>query len=206
MTSEQAAAEIARLSAELERHNRLYYGEGEPEISDREYDVLFRDLELLEHAYPGLASPNSPTRRVGGEPIDGFEQRNHEVPMLSIDDVFSEDELSEFFARLVRNLGQERVPVTIEPKIDGVAAALHYEKGQLVVAVTRGDGAVGDVVTENVRTIRSIPLSLGPGAPDWIEVRGEIFMPNAKFAAMNVAREEEGLPSSRIPVMRPRAH
>lgn len=199
MTSEQAAAEIARLSAELERHNRLYYGEGEPEISDREYDVLFRDLELLEHAYPGLASPNSPTRRVGGEPIDGFEQRNHEVPMLSIDDVFSEDELSEFFARLVRNLGQERVPVTIEPKIDGVAAALHYEKGQLVVAVTRGDGAVGDVVTENVRTIRSIPLSLGPGAPDWIEVRGEIFMPNAKFAAMNVAREEEGLPVFKNP-------
>lgn len=199
MNSEEAAEEMARLSCELERHNRLYYVEGESEISDREYDGMFRNLELLEARFPELASPNSPTRRVGGEPIDGFSQRSHDVPMLSIDDVFSEGELGEFFARLQKNLNAEKVPVTIEPKIDGVAVALHYEKGELNYAVTRGDGAVGDVVTENVRTIRNIPLRLGEGAPAWLEVRGEIFMPNDKFAEMNESRQEAGLSTFKNP-------
>ena len=199
MTSEEAAVEMSRLSVELERHNRLYYVEGESEISDRDYDEMFRNLELLEDRFPEHASPNSPTRRVGGEPIDGFEQRAHDLPMLSIDDVFSEEELGEFFTRLQKNLIAERIPVTIEPKIDGVAIALHYENGELVCAVTRGDGAVGDVVTENLRTIRNVPLRLGADAPAWFEVRGEVFMPNIKFAEMNEARQEAGLATFKNP-------
>ena len=193
MNDAEARAEIERVSAELEKHNRLYYVEAEPLVSDREYDELFRNLELLEACFPHFASTNSPTRRVGGEPIDGFEQRAHDVPMLSIDDVFSEEELGDFFKRLVKGLGTEAIPVTIEPKIDGVAVALHYVKGELDFAITRGDGARGDVITENVRTIRNVPLVLEGDAPEWLEVRGEIFMPNEKFAAMNLARDEAGL-------------
>lgn len=199
MTSEEAAEEISRLTRELERHNRLYYVEGISEIPDHEYDEMFRNLELLEDRFPELASANSPTRRVGGEPIDGFEQRAHDVPMLSIDDVFSEEELGEFFARLQKNLNAETIPVTIEPKIDGVAVALHYDAGELAFAVTRGDGALGDLVTENVRTIRNIPLRLGDDAPAWLEVRGEIFMPNEKFAEMNESREAAGLSTFKNP-------
>lgn len=199
MDSEEAKAEMARLSAELERHNRLYYVEGESEIPDREYDELFRTLELLEQRFPEFASANSPTRRVGGEPIEGFVSRPHEVPMLSIDDVFSEAELGSFFARLQKNLGQERVPVTIEPKIDGVAVALHYRNGELDYALTRGDGAVGDDITENVKTIRSVPLQLSAEAPEWIEVRGEIFMSSGRFAEMNERRRDEGLAEFKNP-------
>lgn len=199
MESREAKQEIARLSRELEHHNRLYYQEAEPEISDHDYDKLFRDLELLEARFPELASPNSPTKRVGGEPIDGFEQRAHEIPMLSIDDVFAEEELADFYQRLVKGLGTDRISVTIEPKIDGVAVALHYRNGELDAAVTRGDGARGDDITTNVRTIRGVPLTLSGEAPDWFEVRGEIFMPNDKFAAMNLARDEEGLPTFKNP-------
>lgn len=193
MNAEEAGREIARLSKELERHNRLYYTDAVPEISDKEYDGLFRDLELLEAAHPELASPNSPTRRVGGEPIDGFEQRAHVIPMLSIDDVFSEEEMGEFFARLQKNLERESVDVTIEPKIDGVAVSLVYRKGELEYALTRGDGTRGDDITENVRTIGRLPLRLPDSAPELLEVRGEIYMPNEGFAEMNRERDEQGL-------------
>lgn len=199
MGPEEARAEMSRLSEELEKHNRLYYVEGISEISDAEYDRMFRDLELLEDRFPDLASPNSPVRRVGGAPIDGFEQRKHDVPMLSIDDVFSEGEVGDFFKRLQKGLGWDAIPVQIEPKIDGVAVALHYERGQLAYAVTRGDGSEGDLITENVRTIRSIPLTLSGSCPDWLEVRGEIFMPNEKFARMNEDRDEAGLPAFKNP-------
>ncbi|MDF2374697.1 MAG: NAD-dependent DNA ligase LigA [Verrucomicrobiales bacterium] len=199
MDSGEGKSEIDRLSAEIERHNQLYYVEGESEISDRDYDEMFRNLELLEERFPEHASPNSPTKRVGGAPIDGFQQRLHEVPMLSIDDVFSEDELSDFFTRLRKNLATELVPVTIEPKIDGVAVALHYRNGELDYAVTRGDGTLGDVITENVKTIRSIPLTLPAGAPAWLEVRGEIFMSTERFAKMNEQRQEQGLPVFKNP-------
>ena len=196
MTKEEARTEIARLSADLERHNRLYYEKAAPEISDHDYDKLFRDLELLEEAWPALASPNSPTKRVGSDVLDGFEQREHAVPMLSIDDVFSEEEMGDFFARLEKNLGEMFIPVTIEPKIDGVAVAIHYHNGELEYAATRGDGTRGDVITENVRTIRSVPLRLPEKlAPTHLEVRGEIFMPNEGFAKMNRERDEEGLPA-----------
>ncbi|MDF1823736.1 MAG: NAD-dependent DNA ligase LigA [Verrucomicrobiales bacterium] len=199
MSPEEAKGEMLRLAIEIERHNRIYYVEGDSEISDLEYDGMFRDLELLEQRFPEFATPDSPTKRVGGEPVDGFEQRAHAVPMLSIDDVFSEEELAEFFARLQKNLGNEKIPVTIEPKIDGVAVALHYRNGLLDYAVTRGDGRVGDVITGNVRTIRSIPLKLADDAPTWLEVRGEIFMRTDRFAKLNESRQEAGLPAFKNP-------
>ena len=195
MTSEEARQRIADLSAQLEHHNRLYYVEADPEISDREYDELFRDLESFEEAWPQFASSNSPTKRVGGEPIDGFEQANHAVPMLSIDDVFSESEVHDFFNRMIRQLGGPEIPMIVEPKIDGVAVSLVYQDGELESAVTRGDGTTGDVITENVRTIHSVPLRLGAGAPEVLEVRGEIYMPNDEFAKLNLSRDEEGLPA-----------
>lgn len=209
-------AEIARLSAEIERHNRLYYNEAEPEITDSEYDTLYRRLESLEAEYPLFADPNSPTRRVGGKPSEGFEQIRHPLPMLSIDDLFEipeeeldkiasktgvrppkEQELVDFYRRLQRGLGMEDIPVTIEPKIDGVAVSLMYRDGKLDYAATRGDGTSGDVITANVRTIQSIPLNLSAaeGIPTTLEVRGEIFMPGEAFAQMNEERDEAGLPT-----------
>jgi len=164
---------IRQLRTELERHNRLYYLEATPEISDAAYDKLYRELEELEAKHPQFADPNSPTQRVGGAPIEGFQQVRHLVPMLSIDDVFelkppdepspdfvAEKELIDFYKRLQKGLGRENVAVTIEPKIDGVAVSLVYRDGQLSYAATRGDGTTGDDVTNNVRTIRSIPLTL----------------------------------------------
>ena len=169
---------IRELRAELERHNRLYYTQAAPEISDAEYDKLFRELEELETRHPQFSGPNSPTQRVGGEPIEGFQQVRHLVPMLSIDDVFElseeamqeagaerpEKELVDFYQRLRKGLGRDDVSVTVEPKIDGVAVSLVYRNGQLAYAATRGDGTTGDDITHNVRTIRSIPLSLAAGS------------------------------------------
>ncbi len=171
-----AGARIAELRKELERHNRLYYEDAAPEISDADYDKLYRELEQLEAAHPEFASPDSPTRRVGGAPLESFQQVRHLVPMLSIDDVFElkdaevpEAELIDFYKRLQKNLGRENIAVTVEPKIDGVAVSLVYRDGKLDYAATRGDGTTGDDVTNNVRTIRTIPLTLaaaGPGGPD----------------------------------------
>lgn len=199
------AQRIAKLRAELERHNRLYYTDASPEISDADYDKLFRELEELEKEHPQFDDPNSPTRRVGGAPIEGFQQVKHLVPMLSIDDVFELDpestdtpevELIDFYKRLRRNLGRDEIAVTVEPKIDGVAVSLVYRNGQLDYAATRGDGETGDDITHNVRTIRSVPLTLSAHhseVPELIEIRGEIFMPNEAFAAMNAERDEQGL-------------
>lgn len=158
---------VAELRQWIDHHNQLYYTQAEPEISDAEYDKLFRELEDLEKKHPHLADPNSPTQRVGSKPLDGFSQITHPVPMLSIDDVFElkdsetpEAELIAFYRRLQKNLGRENIAVTLEPKIDGVAVSLYYENGQLKYAATRGDGTTGDDVTQNVRTIRNIPLTL----------------------------------------------
>lgn len=195
MTSEEAKGEIERLSVELERHNRLYYVDAAPEVSDADYDKAFRQLEVLEQQFPDLVSQDSPTQRVGGEPIEGFEQMAHRLPMLSIDDVFSKDELADFFTRLQKLTGLDRIPLIIEPKIDGVAVSLIYVEGRLENAVTRGDGVSGDVVTSNVRTMKSVPLKLPVGAPRLLEIRGEIFMPNDAFAVLNQQRDEAGLPT-----------
>ncbi|MGJ8694825.1 MAG: NAD-dependent DNA ligase LigA [Verrucomicrobiaceae bacterium] len=189
-------ARIKELRAELDRHNRLYYQEAAPEITDTEYDRLFRELEDLEKANPEFADPNSPTQRVGGTPLDSFTTRPHLQPMLSIDDIFEKDEVRDFHNRLHKTLGPDPIALTVEPKIDGVACSLVYRNGNLEYALTRGDGRSGDDITNNVRTIRSIPLTLsGPNVPPLLEVRGEIFMPAEGFAKLNEQRDEEGLPS-----------
>ena len=158
---------VAELRQLIDYHNNLYYTQAEPEISDPEYDKLFRELEELENTHAHLADPNSPTQRVGSKPLEGFSQITHPVPMLSIDDVFElkdseipEAELITFYKRLQKNLGREDIALTLEPKIDGVAVSLYYENGSLKYAATRGDGTTGDDVTQNVRTIRNIPLTL----------------------------------------------
>lgn len=194
---------IVALRKEISHHDELYYNQAEPEIPDSEYDRLFRELESLEARHPEYEDPTSPTKRVGGAPIDGFDKVTHGQPMLSIDDVFelkdSEQpatELVEFYERLRRNLQKDAVRVTVEPKIDGVAVSLLYRNGVLERAATRGDGTTGDDITHNVRTIRSVPLALGSGKeplPKILEVRGEIFMFNSGFLTMNTAREEQGL-------------
>lgn len=200
---------MRELAVLLDHHNRLYYTQASPEISDAEYDQLFRELEVLEKNHPNLQDVNSPTLRVGGAAIAGFAQIQHAIPMLSIDDVFElgaeamlqnsascpEQELITFYHRLQKNLKREAIAVTLEPKIDGVAVSLLYREGKLAYAATRGDGARGDDVTQNVRTIRTIPLTLVPPFPTLLEVRGEIFMPNEAFAAMNAERDEAGLPT-----------
>jgi DNA ligase (NAD+) len=199
---------MRELQTALERHDQLY-NQGNPEISDAEFDRLYRELETLEAKHPELRNPNSITQRVGGAPIEGFQQIQHAVPMLSIDDVFElsaeavektgatcpEQELVDFYQRLQKNLKRDDVPVTIEPKIDGVAVSLLYRDGKLAYAATRGDGQTGDDVTHNVRTIRSVPLELPSTIPPLLEVRGEIFMPNEAFAALNAERDEAGLPT-----------
>lgn len=202
-TEEEAVRRRAEfLRSELRRHNRLYYEQAEPEISDAEYDALFLELEKLERDHPELADPDSPTRRVGGAPLQGFNQIRHAVPMLSIDDIFEQrdalipdEELVEFYNKLVRTLGTDTVPVSVEPKIDGVALSIMYRNGRMSYAATRGDGEVGDDVTANVRTIRTIPLTLPADAPAVLEVRGEVFMPNEAFAKLNEERDAEGLPA-----------
>lgn len=202
-------ARIRELREIIRHHDELYYNRATPEISDAEYDKLFRELENLEAQHPELADPNSPTQRVGGKPIEGFQQITHAVPMRSIDDVFElsaeamakagascpEQELIDFYQRLRKNLGREDIAITVEPKIDGVAVALLYRNGKLAYAATRGDGTTGDDITHNVRTIRSVPLELKGKSPTLLEVRGEIFMPNEAFAAMNAERDEAGLPT-----------
>ncbi len=181
--------EIAQLTRELERHNYLYYVLDNPEIPDYQYDQMLRRLETLEAQYPELASPLSPTRRVGGQPLDQFEKVSHPVPLESLQDVFSYEELEEFDQRV-----RERFPeavYTVEPKVDGLSVALEYENGRFVRGATRGDGLVGEDVTENLKTIRSIPMTL-EDAPDRLIVRGEVFMPKGVFAALNARREELG--------------
>ncbi len=210
-----ARERILALRATLEHHNQLYYNKAAPEISDNEYDAKFRELEELEKSHPEFYDANSPTLRVGGAPIEGFQQIEHAVPMLSIDDVFElspegmekagatrpEQDLIAFYQRLQKNLKRKNIAVTVEPKIDGVAVSLLYHNGKLAYAATRGDGRTGDDVTHNVRTIRSIPLvmkyhgTLLVPIPSLLEVRGEIFMPNEAFAALNAERDEAGLPT-----------
>jgi DNA ligase (NAD+) len=179
------------LRAELERHSRLYYVEAAPEISDREFDRLLRELQDLEAAHPELATPDSPTQRVGGEPLTGFRPVKHAVPMMSLDNTYSIEEMREFDARIRKALGVESVDYVIEPKVDGVSISLRYEKGVLAVAATRGDGKTGDDITANAKTIRAIPLRI-PSAAPVLEVRGEAFLGKAAFANLNAEREKAG--------------
>ncbi|MCC7145303.1 MAG: NAD-dependent DNA ligase LigA [Phycisphaeraceae bacterium] len=197
-----AAKRIDRLRREIERHNRLYYVDAKPEISDQAFDVLLRELQELEGKHPELGTEDSPTQRVGGQPIEGFKTVAHAERMYSIDNTYSREDLLAWHERVVKGLGAAteglfgaEIAYVVEPKIDGVAVSLRYEKGRLVLAATRGDGVKGDDVTHNVRTIAAVPLRLDDAkrsVPEVMEVRGEIFMTFAELARINGKRKERG--------------
>jgi DNA ligase (NAD+) len=200
MDSAQAQKRIADLRSEVARHDQLYYRRAAPAISDQDYDRLKRELADLEASHPEeakAAGPDSPTQSVGDDRAEGFQVRRHRLPMQSLDNTYSEAELREFHERLVRLLGREDLGYVVEPKIDGLAVSVTYEKGRLVRAVTRGNGVEGDDVTANARTIRSLPGSLKGGAaagvPDLVEIRGEVYLTLAEFQRINREREEGGL-------------
>src|SRR5947208_5383007 len=190
----EAEKKIAELREEVRKHDRLYYENATPIISDREYDRLYKELVDLETQFPDLVTPDSPTQRVGGKPLEAFAQIQHLAPMLSLDNTYSEQEVVNFYKRITRLLPAEKIPVVIEPKVDGVAVSVMYEKGQLKYAATRGDGFVGDDITHNIKTIRSVPHQLRGGAPDVFEVRGEAYLDKAGFERLNREREAAGLP------------
>src|SRR5438034_2941168 len=190
----RAAKRMEQLRDEIRKHDRLYYEEAAPIISDREYDHLYKELIDLEMQFPDLITPDSPTQRVGGKPLKAFEQVAHLIPMLSLDNTYSEEEVKNFYARIQRLLPNEKIPVVIEPKVDGVAVSLIYENGRLRQAATRGDGNVGDNITQNIRTIRSVPARLRGAAPKLLEVRGEVYMDKHGFEKLNDERRKAGLP------------
>lgn len=194
-----ARRRVGELRRRIERHEYLYHVLDQPEISDAEYDQLILELSGLERSYPELLTPDSPTQRVGGQPAAGFGTVEHEVPMLSLDNAFSAGDLMDWQRRLVRRLGTEPALVC-ELKIDGLSISLTYEDGILVTGATRGDGSVGEDVTANLKTVRSIPLRLRGGAPGRLSVRGEIFMPRDSFDQLNRTRREAG----EVPFANPR--
>jgi DNA ligase (NAD+) len=192
------AQRVAQLRDLIRHHEDRYYVDADPEISDAEFDALMRELVDLEHAHPDLLDPNSPTQRVGGRPVEGFETVEHLAPMLSLDNAYTEDELHEFHARICRALGRpEDSPLdyVAELKIDGLSIALSYERARLARGVTRGDGRLGEDVTSNVRVIRAIPLALRHAPADLMEIRGEVYLPRAAFDRMNDERLEAGDPA-----------
>jgi DNA ligase (NAD+) len=196
LTLAKARAEHARLGAEIAEHDRRYHGEDAPTISDAEYDALRRRYTALEEAFPQLAEADSANRKVGAPPSEKFAKFRHAVPMLSLGNIFADEEVEEFCARVRRFLGmKESAPLEVvaEPKIDGLSCNLRYENGELVRAATRGDGYEGEDVTANVRTVQSIPRRL-EGAPRIFEARGEVYMRHADFAALNARQAEAGKP------------
>lgn len=191
-----AAQEIAHLKSEIRRHDALYYQSDAPEISDAAYDDLRRRLEALESTHPDLKTDDSPTQTVGAAPVAAFGKVRHDVAMLSLGNAFSDDDVIAFVERVRRFLNlsaDDPLAITAEPKIDGLSISLRYEKGQLVLAATRGDGAEGENVTVNIKTMRSVPHKLrGKQVPDLIDVRGEVYLSHADFAALNAAQEAAG--------------
>src|SRR5919204_4253475 len=194
MTRADALQRIAELREQIHHHDYLYYAEARPEISDAEYDALMRELRELEAAFPDLVTPDSPTQRVAGQPIDAFRPVEHRAAMLSLDNATTPDDLREFEARLGRALPGARFEYVCEPKIDGLGVALVYERGRFVRGATRGDGRLGEDITPNIRTIRSVPMLLRGALADAaeLEVRGEVFMPRADFERLNQSLEEAG--------------
>jgi DNA ligase (NAD+) len=194
MATEDIARQVAELRREIDRHDRLYYIEASPVISDRDYDRLLRQLEDLEAAHPELITPDSPTQRVGGAPIEAFETVRHAVPMLSIDNTYTLDEIREWDKRVRKGLTDgEAVRYDVELKVDGVAVSLRYEDGALALGATRGDGEKGDDITSNLRTVRGVPLALADDPPALLEVRGEVYMTNSELVRLNEGRKAEGL-------------
>ncbi len=200
LPSKAIIREMEEIRRQIRHHDHLYYVLDAPEISDADYDRLFRRLLDLEKDFPGLVTSDSPSQRVGGRPLDKFGEVAHTIPMLSLSNVFAESELLEFDARVKRTLGLfSDVSYVTEPKLDGIAIELVYENGILISGSTRGDGLTGEDVTANIRTIRAIPLKLvtngSPGAIGLIDVRGEIFMNRSDFDELNRSRDEAGLPA-----------
>jgi DNA ligase (NAD+) len=200
----EAKAELKRLAAEIARHDKLYYEQDAPKISDAEYDDLRRRNAAIEERFPGLVRADSPSRRVGAAPAAGFAKVRHPTPMLSLDNAFDDEEVRSFF-KTIRNffkapsdiarVEEDKIEAMAEPKIDGLSCSIRYEHGKLVLAATRGDGVVGEDVTANVRTIRTVPKELaGRSYPDVIEVRGEVYMEHQDFFALNEEREKAGEP------------
>jgi DNA ligase (NAD+) len=195
MTEGETQSRHQELVNMIRGHDYAYYVQAKPAISDHEYDRLYRELVDLERRFPAYITPDSPTQRVGGLPLEGFETVAHTVPMMSLDNTYSQEELVSFINRVQKLLPQEKLEWTVEPKVDGVAVSLRYEEGELVCGVTRGDGSSGDDITSNLRTLRSIPLKLDSSkvaVPRVIEVRGEVFMTRAGFLRLNKRRLEEG--------------
>ena len=196
LTMEEAAEELERLAAEIAEHDALYYQKDRPRVSDAEYDALRQRNEAIEQRYPELVREDSPSHRVGAAPAEGFGKVVHKVAMLSLSNAFDDADVREFCARVRRflNLKEDQtLAVTAEPKIDGLSAALRYEKGKFVLGATRGDGREGENVTENLRTIADVPKTLkGKDIPDVVEIRGEVYMSHADFAALNERQRDAG--------------
>lgn len=193
MDKNEAEKKIADLRKEIRHHEYLYYVKDSPEISDYEYDLLYRDLISIESHFPELITPYSPSQRVGGEALKEFKPYRHETPMLSMDNTYSEDELREFERRNQRLLPEAKFTYSVELKIDGVSVALIYQAGLLDAGATRGDGRTGDNVTANIKTIRSIPIHLvGEVTPPELEVRGEVYIDKERFAKINLKQDERG--------------
>lgn len=190
LTLEEAEKEIEKLREEIRYHEYKYYVEAQPEISDYEFDMLMKRLEELETLFPQLITPDSPTQRVGEKPLEGFPTARHDPPLLSLENVYSYEEFLEFHNRVLKALPGESIEYVVEMKIDGVSIVVQYENGIYSRAITRGDGFQGDVVTENIKTIRSLPLKIKEKR--FVEVRGEVFMPKNAFERLNREREERG--------------
>jgi DNA ligase (NAD+) len=187
-----ARAEYEQLRREVERHNRLYYDQAAPEVSDAEYDRLYKRLEAIETEHPDWVTPDSPTQVVGGQAVERFEKAEHRLPMLSLEKAYAKDEISAWMASMERELGRAvEWSFTVEPKVDGDSLELVYEKGALTLAATRGDGRIGENVTHTVKTIRGLPHSL-PGAPPLAEIRGEAYLDLADFRELNRKLQEKG--------------
>ena len=198
LTVDEAADELARLAAEIAGHDKRYHSEDAPTISDGEYDVLRLRNTAIEARFPDLIRDDSPSTSVGSTVQSKFEKITHVVPMLSLDNAFNDEDVADFVGRVKRFLRwpeQDVLAFTAEPKIDGLSLALRYEQGKLVSAATRGDGAVGENVTANAKTISDIPHELkGDNVPDVVEVRGEVYIGKTDFMALNERMEAEGKP------------
>jgi len=194
MEPEKARERIEKLRAEINHHNYRYYVLDDPEVADAEYDGLMRELKALEEKYPQFLTPDSPTQRVGAAPVEAFGVVEHPLPLLSLGNAFSSEELTAWYNRISRLIPGQKFDFACEHKIDGLAVALTYINGKLATGATRGDGVRGEDITQNLRTVRSIPLSVPEDAPPRFEVRGEVFLPRAGFEKLNRERAKEGLP------------